>query len=42
MHARRSTQAATWFVMPFYQVYADAGDFSVKNKWVRGGGCGIP
>lgn len=28
----RSTQAATWFVMPFYQVYSEAGDFSVKNK----------
>ena len=28
----RSTQIATWFVLPFYQVYAEAGDFSVKNK----------
>jgi hypothetical protein len=27
-----STQAATWFVLPFYQVYSEAGDFSVKNK----------
>ena len=30
--SRRSTQLATWFVMPFYQVYSEAGDFSVKNK----------
>jgi hypothetical protein len=28
----RSTQAATWFVMPFYQVYAEAGDFTVKDR----------
>ena len=27
-----STQAATWFILPFYASYADAGDFSVKNK----------
>ncbi|GAX78046.1 hypothetical protein CEUSTIGMA_g5488.t1 [Chlamydomonas eustigma] len=27
-----STQAATWLVLPFYQVYAEAGDFSIKNK----------
>lgn len=29
-----STQAATWFVLPFYQVYSEAGDFSIKNKYV--------
>eukprot|EP00798_Chlamydomonas_sp_ICE-L_P030467 gene30467-35478_t len=27
-----STQAGTWLVLPFYQVYSEAGDFTVKNK----------
>ncbi|PNW77818.1 hypothetical protein CHLRE_10g453100v5 [Chlamydomonas reinhardtii] len=27
-----STQALTWLILPFFQYYADAGDFTVKNK----------
>ncbi len=33
-HDRRSTQCATWLVLPFYQVYSEAGDFSIKNRFV--------
>ncbi|KAG2435358.1 hypothetical protein HXX76_007431 [Chlamydomonas incerta] len=27
-----STQALTWLILPVFQYYADAGDFTVKNK----------
>lgn len=30
----RSTQFLTWLLLPFFQYYSVAGDFSVKNKWV--------
>ncbi|KAF5836465.1 LMBR1-like membrane protein-domain-containing protein [Dunaliella salina] len=27
-----STQGATWIVLPFYQVYSEAGDFTVRSR----------
>lgn len=30
--AGRTTQVATWLVLPFYQQYSEAGDFTVKAR----------
>ena len=37
----RSTQALTWLILPFFQYYADAGDFTVKNKYVEVNDVGV-
>lgn len=31
--ARRSTQVLTWLLLPFFQYYSEAGDFTVRGRW---------
>lgn len=32
LHVCRSTQVGTWLLLPFLQVFSEAGDFTIRTR----------